>query len=313
LAEKTIDPKSFGKVAVLMGGQSSEREISLDSGKNVLAALLRCDVDAHAIDVGKNVSEQLMGFDRAFVAMHGRGGEDGVIQAVLEYLHMPYTGSGVSSSSLCMNKHLSKQLFKSFGIPTPSFLYLEDAKCDISRLSVPIDFPVVVKPVHEGSSYGITIIQSEDELGSALITAAEYDNQALLEVFIDGPEFTVGILDDEALPVINIKTPEGFYDANAKYYSDETEYLIPSGLSDEKEQELKDLSLWAFKSLGCQHWGRVDVMQDKKGQFWIIDVNTVPGFTNHSLVPMAAKAVGVNFDQLCMRLLAGASVHGIWR
>lgn len=294
----------FGKVAVLMGGQSAEREISLKSGQAVLASLRKQGIDAHQIDVGRDVSQQLIdgSFDRAFVILHGRGGEDGQIQGVLESLSLPYTGSGLVGSVLSMNKALSKRIWQQQGLPTANFL-LATPEDDIKSLSDATGLPLFVKPVNEGSSIGMSKVNTIEELRAALDLALQYDQEIMVESWIDGEEYTVGILNGEALPVIQLKTPNEFYDFDAKYQATTTQYLCPTNLSADEESFCQLLAIRAFEALKMEGWGRVDFMRDKTGLFYLLEVNSIPGMTDHSLVPMAAKHAGLDFDQLVLRIL----------
>lgn len=300
---RSIDPAAFGKVAVLMGGQSAEREVSLKSGRAVLAALYRREVDACALDVGADVLRQLQAghYDRAFVMLHGRGGEDGVIQGALETLGLPYTGSGVLGSALGMDKYRSKLVWQALGLPTPEFAKIQSG-IDLDH-ALRLEFPMMVKPVHEGSSIGMARVETQQQLEMAWHTASRYDNQVLAERWISGPEYTVGILTGEALPLLRLETPNVFYDYDAKYEADSTRYLCPCGLAQDEERRLKDLALQAFDAVGACGWGRVDMLLDEAGSPWLIEANTVPGMTNHSLVPMAAEAHGIGFDELVWRIL----------
>ncbi len=300
----TIKAEDFGKVAVLMGGLSAEREVSLRSGQAVLDGLLRKGVDAQGIDAGRDVLQQLVdgGFDRVFIVLHGRGGEDGVIQGGLETLGLPYTGSGVQGSALGMDKYRCKLLWSGLSLSTPNYLLVKSE----SQLeaAAELGFPLMVKPVHEGSSIGMAKVDDADELQSAWLTAREYDSQVMVERWITGQEFTAAILGDQALPLIRLETPHTFYDYEAKYSSDSTLYHCPCGLDENKEQELQALAMEAFKAVGASGWGRVDIMMDADQQPWLIEVNTVPGMTGHSLVPMAAKQHGLSFDELVWQILA---------
>jgi len=300
-----IEPVRYGKVAVLLGGHSAEREISLRSGHAVLAALQAAGVDAHAVDAAAaDLLEQLSGgrFARAFIALHGRGGEDGVIQGLLETIGMPYTGSGVLGSALGMDKLRTKQVWQSAGIPTPAFSVLPDAAA-VTVARNTLTYPVIVKPAREGSSIGVTKVESPDELLAAWEQAAQYDDSIIAEQWIHGVEYTAGILQDTALPLIRLETPNLFYDYAAKYQADTTRYLIPCGLGEVREAQLQSVSLAAFRAVDASGWGRVDFMLDAAGQPWFIEVNTVPGLTDHSLVPMAAKAAGTDFTALVCRIL----------
>jgi len=300
-----IEARRYGKVAVLLGGHSAEREISLLSGRAVLGALQAAGVDAHPVDAAdSNLLEQLTsgGFNRAFIALHGRGGEDGVIQGLLEAIGMPYTGSGVLGSALGMDKLRTKQIWQSAGIPTPAFSVLPDVAA-VTAASDELAYPVIIKPVHEGSSIGVSKVDSPDGLLIAWHHAAQYDDSIIAEQWIDGVEYTAGILHDIALPLIRLETPNLFYDYAAKYHADTTRYLIPSGLDVDQEAQLQSLALAAFRAVGASGWGRVDFMLDASGQPWFIEVNTVPGLTDHSLVPMAASAAGTDFTVLVCRIL----------
>jgi D-alanine-D-alanine ligase len=302
---KMIEAGRYGKVAVLLGGRSAEREISLLSGGAVLGALQAAGVDAHPVDAAdSSLLEQLTsgGFDRAFIALHGRGGEDGVIQGLLETIGMPYTGSGVLGSALGMDKLRTKQIWQSAGIPTPAFNVLPDAAAATAAGEV-LAYPVIVKPAHEGSSIGVSKVDSPDGLPAAWEQAARYDDSIIAEQWIDGVEYTAGILHDTALPLIRLETPNIFYDYAAKYQADTTRYLIPCGLDAAREAQLQSVALAAFRAVGASGWGRVDFMLDAAGQPWFIEVNTVPGLTDHSLVPMAARAAGTDFTMLVCRIL----------
>lgn len=304
-----IRAEQFGKVAVLMGGQSAEREVSLRSGQAVLDGLLRRGVDAHGIDADRDVLQRLSegAFDRVFIVLHGRGGEDGVIQGGLETLGLPYTGSGVQGSALGMDKYRCKLLWSALSLPTPGYLLVKGE--DQLDAAAGLGFPLMVKPVHEGSSIGMAKVNDRDELGTAWAAAREYDSQVMVERGITGQEFTATILGDEALPLIRLETPHTFYDYEAKYSSDSTSYHCPCGLDRVKERELQDLALEAFRAVGASGWGRVDIMMDREMQPWLIEVNTVPGMTDHSLVPMAAKEHGLDFDELVWQILATTLEH----
>ena len=295
----------FGKVAVLMGGLSAERPVSLKSGAAVLAALQRRDVDAHGVDVGRDIVPVLAqgGFERAFNILHGRGGEDGVIQGVLETLGIPYTGSGVLGSALSMDKVRTKRIWQASGLPTPGFAYL-DVNTHWDEVASSLGLPLAVKPVREGSSIGTTRVDRLEQLAPAWREAARFDDQVMAEPWIQGAEYTVAILAGEALPVIRLETPRGFYDYNAKYEADDTRYHCPCGLAADAEKTLQALALRAFDATGAYGWGRVDVMLDTQGNPWLLENNTAPGMTDHSLVPMAAKAAGMDFDELVWRILS---------
>ncbi len=295
----------FGKVAVLMGGLSAEREVSLKSGAAVLAALQSRGVDAHGVDVGRDIVSVLQagGFDRAFIALHGRGGEDGVIQGLLESLGLPYTGSGVLGSALSMDKIRSKQVWLAAGLPTPAFVLLEEHS-DWGAVAAELGLPLAVKPVCEGSSLGITRVTETAAIEPAWRTAAVFDARVMAEPWIVGDEYTVAILDGEALPVIRLQAPSGFYDYAAKYEAEDTGYHCPCGLTADDEAELQALAVQAFAALDGRGWGRVDIMRDGEGRAWLLENNTVPGLTDHSLVPMAAQATAIGFDELVWRILA---------
>jgi D-alanine-D-alanine ligase len=296
--------QSFGKVAVLMGGWAAEREVSLNSGAAVLQALLAKGVDAHAIDADREVLTTLKdgGFDRVFNILHGRGGEDGEIQGALELLQIPYTGCGVMASAISMNKLMTKHIWSGANLPTPAYEVLT-ATTDFAMVVKKLGLPLMVKPANEGSSIGMTKVEYENELKLAYECAATYDDLVLAEQWVNGEEYTISLLGEETLPVIRLEAQNAFYDYEAKYKSDETKYYCPSGLRDNDEIALQDLAKIAFKAVDASGWGRVDVMRDKQGRFWLIEVNTVPGMTDHSLVPMAAKAVGISFDDLVLRVL----------
>jgi len=301
----TGEMREYGKVAVLLGGHSAEREVSLASGRAVLAALQAAGVDAHALDPADERFQQTLldgGFARAFIALHGRGGEDGVMQGMLEVAGIPYTGSGVLGSALGMDKLRTKQVWQSAGIPTPVFTLLTNA-AEVAAAQDGLQYPVIVKPAHEGSSIGISKVESASALPQAWQQAAHYDSSVIVEQWISGAEYTAGILGDEVLPLIRLETPNAFYDYAAKYQADTTRYLIPCGLEAAQEAQLQGLALQAFRAVGAQGWGRVDFMLDGAGRPWFIEVNTVPGLTDHSLVPMAALAAGHDFGQLVRRIL----------
>ncbi len=293
-----------GRVGVLYGGTSAEREISLQTGAAVLKALQESGVDAVGIDIGADAIAQLQAtpMDLAFIALHGPGGEDGRIQGVLEYMGIPYTGSDVSASALAMDKLRSKQLWAGIGLSTPEFAVVH-ADSDWDQVLKNLGGDAIVKPAHEGSSIGMARVQSGVELAEAYAQAAHYDGSVLVERLITGSEYTVAILDGEALPPIKLETDHRFYDYDAKYLADDTRYLCPCGLDAEREKGLKALALRAFDSLGCRGWGRVDVMADQLGNFYLLEVNTVPGMTSHSLVPMAAQAAGLSFAELVVRIV----------
>jgi len=304
-AAATGNSQAYGKVAVLMGGYSAEREISLSSGAAVVQALQAAGVDAQAVDAADDkLYESLTngGYARAFIALHGRGGEDGVIQGMLETVGIPYTGSDVLGSALGMDKLRTKQVWQSAGIPTPAFSVFS-SRAGVDAAKDELRYPVIVKPPHEGSSIGISKVDTADTLLAAWEQAVCYDATVLVEQWIEGVEYTAGILGDEVLPLIRLETPNTFYDYAAKYETDTTSYLIPCGLAADKEAELQSLSLAAYRAVGASGWGRVDFMLDASGQPWFIEVNTVPGLTDHSLVPMSAKTAGIDFSQLVCRIL----------
>lgn len=296
--------RELGRVGVLLGGQSAEREISLQSGAAVTAALKEIGLDPIVIDVGVNAIADIQAakLDRAFIALHGPGGEDGRIQAVLEYLQIPYTGSDVQSSALAMDKLRSKHLWRGMGLSTPDYVTL-NSDSNWEEVLQSLGGDVMVKPAHEGSSIGMSRVQSARELEAAYNAAAKYDGNVLVERVITGAEYTVAILAGKALPPIKLETNHRFYDFDAKYLADDTNYICPCGLDAEKDQELRQLALNAFNALGCRGWGRVDVMADSNGRFYLLEVNTVPGMTSHSLVPMAARAEGLSFEQLVALVL----------
>ncbi|MGB5735398.1 MAG: D-alanine--D-alanine ligase [Thiohalocapsa sp.] len=300
------DPAEFGKVALLLGGRAAEREISLKSGAAVLAALQRMDVDAHAVDPGPDVLEVLRAgdYDRAFIILHGRGGEDGQMQGALETIGLPYTGSGVLGSAIGMDKYRTKLIWAGAGIPTAEFALLFSA--DDLPLAAALGYPLMIKPAQEGSSIGMARAENAAELESAWRAAARFDSAVLAERWIPGAEFTCAILNGRALPLIRIETPEVFYDFEAKYHANTTRYLCPCGLPPDDEAAFQSLCLRAFETVGASGWGRVDFMLDADGAPNLLEVNTVPGMTDHSLVPMAASAEGINFDSLCMQVLATA-------
>jgi D-alanine-D-alanine ligase len=299
----------FGKVAVLMGGKSAEREVSLRSGAMVLAALRARDVDAHAFDPAERGLEALIeeGFDRAFIVLHGRFGEDGTLQGALEFLGLPYTGSGVLGSALAMDKLRAKLLWKAEGLPTPPHELLH-ANTDFEAVARRLGSPLMVKPVREGSSIGMSKVHRAGALEEAYALAVNYDRAVMAERFIDGTELTGAILGTEPLPLIRLETPREFYDYQAKYHADDTRYIVPCGLPRGEERELQALCVEAFRALGCRGWGRVDLMLDTAGKPYLLEVNTAPGMTDHSLVPMAARAVGMSYEDLCLKILEGAAL-----
>jgi D-alanine-D-alanine ligase len=299
----------FGKVAVLLGGKSAEREVSLKSGSMVLEALRSRGVDAHGFDPAERGLDELAKrrFERAFIALHGRFGEDGTVQGVLEWLGIPYTGSGVLASALAMDKLRTKRIWHAEKLPTPPYAVL-DKDSDLRAVAKRLGMPLMVKPASEGSSIGMSKVTRAAALDEAYALAANYDRIVIAEKFVEGTELTVGILGERALPIIKLETPRDFYDYQAKYVADDTRYLIPCGLSPKKEQALRALCLAAFRTLGCVGWGRVDLMLDRRGRPYLLEVNTAPGMTDHSLVPMAARAVGLSYADLCLQILEGAHV-----
>jgi len=303
MSRRVTDPRAFGAVAVVMGGTSAEREVSLNSGANVLEALRARGVDAHAVDGVPALLEGLRAgrYARVFNILHGRGGEDGTLQGALESLGVPYTGSGVLGSALSMDKVRTKQVWIALGLPTPRYASWHPGE-DVREAIADLGLPVVVKPSHEGSSVGISRVRSPADLSAALALAARYDGEMVIEQLIEGGEYTVGILGREALPTIHIVPPGEYYDYHAKYVSDDTQYLCP-GLQGEAEAAMRALALRAFDAAGASGWGRVDVMRDRNGDNWLLEVNTTPGMTSHSLVPKAARAVGIDFPGLCWRIL----------
>lgn len=304
------DPHAFGKVAVLMGGTSAEREVSLMSGKGVLAALREKGVDAHAFDPKERELFDLKrgGFQCAFVALHGRFGEDGTVQGALEMMGIPYTGSGVMASALSMDKWRTKLVWLAAGIPTPRYEVVDEST-DWARLEEKLGLPIIVKPAHEGSTLGLTRVNRAADLPAAYVLAARFDALVLAEEFIDGQELTASILGDEALPLIRIEAPRGNYDYQNKYYTDQVKYHCPAGIRPALEDEIRRAALAGFRVLGCRGWGRADVMLRADGTWSFLEMNTSPGMTGHSLVPMAAKAVGISYADLCLRILESAMME----
>ena len=302
----------FGKVAVLMGGLSAEREISLLSGNAVLSALQESGVDAHGVDVNENIISDLLAgnYQRAFIMLHGRGGEDGTIQGLLELMQLPYTGSGVASSSLAMDKLKTKQVWMAMGLPTPDFCIL-DSEQSCERALKKLSLPVIVKPVLEGSSIGMSKVETAEELIPAWEVAQRCGGTVIAERWIDGEEYTAAILDGEVLPMIKLKTSHQFYDYDAKYASNDTQYICPCELPEKLEVEFSVLMQQAFDAVGAESWGRVDFMLDENNLPWLIEVNTIPGMTGHSLVPMAAKQAGLSFNDLVLRILSTAKCEMI--
>lgn len=297
------------KVAVIFGGRTAERDVSLKSGALVLGALRARGVDAHAFDPAEKGLEALIAgrYERAFIALHGRFGEDGTLQGALEWLGLRYTGSGVLGSALAMDKLRAKRLWMAEGLPTPPFEVLE-ANSDFQAVAKRLGLPLMVKPVNEGSSIGMSKVRAAGDLEEAYALAVNYDRAVIAERFIEGSELTAGILGDAALPLIRLETPRDFYDYQAKYVADDTRYLIPCGLPAAREREIQQLCLRAFRALGCSGWGRVDLMLGRDGNPWLLEVNTAPGMTDHSLVPMAARAAGLSYEDLCVRILEQAHV-----
>jgi D-alanine-D-alanine ligase len=297
------------KVAVLLGGKTAEREVSLKSGGLVLAALRARGIDAQPFDPAqKNIEDLIDGrYERAFIALHGRFGEDGTLQGALEWLGIPYTGSGVLGSALAMDKLRAKLLWRAHGLPTPDYELL-DANADFRAVAARLGTPLMVKPVNEGSSVGMSKVRAAGDLEEAFALAVNYDRAVIAERFIEGQELTAGVLGDEALPLIRLETPHDFYDYDAKYVADDTRYIVPCGLPMAREREIQALCLKAFHALGCRGWGRVDLMLDTAGNPWLLEVNTAPGMTDHSLVPMAARAAGLSYEDLCVKILEGAHV-----
>jgi len=306
----TAAAKKFGKVALLLGGQSAERDVSLKSGRAVLAALKRQGVDIHALDPAEDGTLERLrteGFDRVFIALHGRGGEDGQIQGALETVGLPYTGSGVLGSALGMDKYRCKVLWRGCGLPTADFALLRSEE-DLGPAQA-LGFPLMIKPAREGSSIGMARAGDPDQLAAAWRDAAKYDALVLAERWISGPEYTCAVLDGEALPIIRLETPNAFYDYEAKYLADTTNYICPCGLSNQDERRFRAICVEAFDAVGASGWGRVDFMLDGHEEPFLLEVNTVPGMTDHSLVPMAAKVHGLDFDALVWRILESSLVR----
>lgn len=308
-----IEPLSLGKVVVLYGGRSAEREVSLKSGSMVLAALKRNGVDAHGFDPAERSMLELAqgGFDRAVISLHGRFGEDGTIQGVLEWLNIPYTGSGVIASALAMDKILTKAAWLSEGLPTPDYVRLEPG-FDVNQVVARLGLPLIVKPAQEGSTLGLTKVKTADQLQAAFDLAYKYDPNVLAEKFVSGQELTVPVMGHaqtaHALPVIRIQAPDGNYDYHNKYIGNETRYFCPSELPVEFEKQVQALCVRAYQVLGCAGWGRADVLVDEAGKPWLLEMNTSPGMTDHSLVPMSARAKGIEYDDLVMQIAASASL-----
>ncbi len=305
-----MNAHNFGKVAVLLGGRSAEREISLQSGNAVLDALRRSGVDAYPFDPAVQALEDLLhhGFHKAFIALHGRFGEDGTIQGVLEWMRLPYTGSGVMASALAMDKWRTKLIWQAAGIQSPRYAILQ-ADSNFDEVAETLGLPLIVKPAREGSTIGLTKVQHSQDLAEAYRLAAQHDALVLAEEFIAGKELTVAILGETPLPVVRIEIAGELYDYQAKYVSSDTRYFCPSGLSNEVETAIKVQALQAYKVLGCEGWGRVDLILTATGQFYFLEANTSPGMTSHSLVPMAAKAAGISFEDLVMKILVLSHVE----
>lgn len=305
MSQQITGRPDYGRVVVVYGGDSAEREVSLISGSAVLTSLLRSGIDAHGHDLAVGGLDALEALrpDRVFIALHGRGGEDGALQGALELLKIPYTGSGVLASALGMDKQRTKQVWRALGLPTPESVIL-DAQADWTEVCQSLGVPLIVKPVHEGSTLGISIVDGRESLEAAYQEASRFDAQVMAERFIEGAEYTVSLLGDRVLPAIRVEVPSGFYDYEAKYLSNETLYHLPCGLPASEEAELGDLCCRAFAAIGGQGWGRVDVMRDAQGRFWLLEVNTVPGMTDHSLVPQSAAHAGLDFDALVLDILA---------
>jgi D-alanine-D-alanine ligase len=304
-----LNPQSFGKVAVLFGGRSAEREVSLKSGAAVLAALVRSGVDAHAFDPAQRDLSDLKKekFERVFIALHGRYGEDGTVQGALELLGIPYTGSGVMASAIAMDKWRTKMIWQAANLPIPEYEALT-APSDWNALADHLDLPLFMKPANEGSSVGISKVKCVEELPAAYAEAVKHDKVVIAESFVSGGEYTVAILNGRALPVIKIEPANEFYDYDAKYLSDDTRYLCPCGLSEADEAEMQHLALQGFELIGGQGWGRVDFLRGEDGKAYLLEVNTSPGMTDHSLVPMAARQAGISFEQLVLQVLEAAHV-----
>ncbi len=300
--------ESVGKVLVIMGGCSAERDISIQSGEAVHKSLLKYKLQSSLFDwSGRDLNFlRDVDFDTCFIALHGRGGEDGKVQAALEILGKRFTGSGFMASAIAMHKFRAKQIWKTCGLTTPRSFLLSD-NCNDQVVLNHLDLPFMVKPVHEGSSVGVSLVIDSNEVSNAINKARKFDKEILIEQFIKGGEYTVSIVGNEALPSIKLETPRQFYDFDAKYLSEDTKYICPSGLSDSEENVISSIAINAFKAIGCSGWGRVDFIRDSVGKFFLIEINTVPGMTQHSLVPMAALQVGVSFDELVLRILMSSA------
>lgn len=298
----SIQASDFGKVAVLMGGWANERAVSLRSGQAVLAGLLAKGIDAHAVDMQRNVVNQLQGYDRVFNVVHGRGGEDGQLQGALSIAGLPMTGSGVMGSAISMDKYRTKLIWQAMGLPTPRFMLIENE--GQLKAAAELGFPLMVKAALEGSSIGVSQVNNAEQLMQAWHEAQACHSHVIAEQYVQGKEYTAAIVGRQALPLIRLETPHTFYDYDAKYQANDTQYHVPCGLDAEREAALQALCLQAFDAVGASGWGRVDLFVDGQGQAWLIEVNTVPGMTDHSLVPMAAAAVGIDFPDLVWRILA---------
>ena len=305
-----MPPAGFGKVAVMFGGRSAERAVSLKSGAMVLAALQSRDVDAHAFDPASRGLDELKkeGFQRVFIALHGRHGEDGTLQGALELLGIPYTGSGVLASALAMDKWRTKLIWQASGVSTPRYELLR-AGMDFKGVVQRLGLPLMVKPASEGSSVGMSKVRAAADLEEAWTLAANYDPLVIAEQFIEGAEFTAGILGRETLPLIRLETPRDFYDYEAKYLANDTRYIVPCGLPAAAENAIRAEALRAFDAIGCRAWGRADVMVDRQGKPYFLEINTSPGMTDHSLVPMAARHAGISYEDLCLRVLQSAGLN----
>jgi D-alanine-D-alanine ligase len=304
-----MNKQSFGKVAVLLGGRSAEREVSLKSGAAVLAALQKAGVDAHPFDPAEGDLHLLLeeGFQRVFIALHGRFGEDGTVQGALELMGIPYTGSGVMASAIAMDKWRTKMIWQAAGLPIPAYAALTEAG-DWQALAAHLKLPLFMKPANEGSSVGISKVKTVAELPAAFAEAAQHDKVVLAESFVGGGEYTVAIVNGRALPTIKIEPANEFYDYDAKYLRDDTRYLCPSGLNAADEAEMQSLALRGFEVIGAEGWGRVDFLRDETGKAYLLEINTSPGMTDHSLVPMAARQAGLSFEQLVLQVLERAHV-----
>ena len=308
-AHNTVTGRAFGKVAVLLGGKSAEREISLMSGQAVLRGLRNAGIDAHPFDPAQRELAELKrdGFERVFIALHGRYGEDGTVQGALEMMDIPYTGSGVMASALCMDKVRTKLIWLASGLPTPRYEVIA-ADSDWPQVVDRLGLPLIVKPAHEGSTLGLTKVAQTRELATAYQHAASYDALVLAEEFVEGEELTGGFVGEQALPLIRIEAPQGNYDYQNKYFSNDTKYVCPCGLAPIEERRIQDLVMRSARALGCSGWGRGDLIRRVDGSVWLLEMNTSPGMTGHSLVPMAAKVAGLSFEQLVVRILELAHV-----